>query len=89
MFSEFSGSLLQRNTMSDRKGALECHLRIKFSENKGFRKIRKTSVAVQVCTFKQSVSEILCVAVWTLLVYDCICTKMLSRKMVKFVFSYL
>ena len=34
------------------KGALECHLRIKFSENKGFRKIRKTSVAVQVCSFK-------------------------------------
>ena len=34
------------------KGALECHLRINFSENKGFRKIRNTSVAVQVCTFK-------------------------------------
>ena len=33
------------------EGALECHLQIKFSENKGFRKIIKTSVAVQECTF--------------------------------------
>ena len=34
------------------EGALESHLPIKFSENERFRKIRKTSIAVQVCTFK-------------------------------------
>ena len=36
------------------EGALECHLPIKFSAQKRFRKIRrkKTSLAVQVCTFK-------------------------------------
>ena len=35
------------------EGALECHLPIKFSETKRFRKIRNTSTAVQVYTFKR------------------------------------
>ena len=35
-----------------REGALECQLPIKCSENKRFRKIKNTSIAVQVCTFK-------------------------------------
>ena len=35
------------------EGALEWYLPIQFSENKRFRKVRKTSIAVQVCTFKR------------------------------------
>ena len=41
------------------EGTPECHLRIKFSENKRFRKIRKkkTSIAAQVWTFNWAASS--------------------------------
>ena len=52
MFSRFSGSLLQHNTISYRRRSTGMSLADKIFRNKRFRKIRKT---VQVCTFKGTV----------------------------------